>query len=454
MSMLLGIGFQAVAHDVNKATPLWWAAQAGQTKVVELLLSQISVHVNNVNSKTRTTALGAASGRGHVDVVKLLLEYEGIDVNSSSCEKRTLTPLMTAITNRRRAIVEILLARKDIEADKSNEKGGTPLMLAVHTKDEDILQQLLRRGDVDVNAVDHGGSTALFRTLDWYHAGVMILLLERTDLVQKDNRGQPRPLRAARQGRVELVERLVTHPNIEVNGRDTGGVTILSEAAEKGWNEVLNKVLSHEGVEVDVRNSREKTPLMQAAARGREEVVGCLSNHGADANAADDNGRTALSLAAKYGYEGLEPLPVACDNISVDWRKAADAGRKAVVVRLLASGADVNAATNMGETALSEAASCGHAEVVTALLACGNISIYTKCESSQPPGVDVNAKNKDGNTALELALFNGHTKVIEILLAHAILTLIQQMHMVQRYWGTLREWANQPHCSSYYLTMA
>lgn len=71
------------------------------------------------------------------------------------------------------------------------------------------------------------------------------------------------------------------------------------------------------------------------------------------------------------------------------------------VESLLRAGADVNSATESGETPLIRAASKGHAAVVRALLAAGS---------------DPNAEREDGFTALGVAVFFGYADVVQALL--------------------------------------
>ncbi|HVF28783.1 MAG TPA: tetratricopeptide repeat protein [Pyrinomonadaceae bacterium] len=86
--------------------------------------------------------------------------------------------------------------------------------------------------------------------------------------------------------------------------------------------------------------------LILAAARGSAETINSLLKSGADVNAKDKFGQTALIYAAGHGY--------------------AD-----VVKALLVAGADVNAASNRGVTALKLAQANGHREVTKLLKQAG-----------------------------------------------------------------------------------
>lgn len=74
----------------------------------------------------------------------------------------------------------------------------------------------------------------------------------------------------------------------------------LHAAAQTGTHAALTKLLS-EGADVNARDAAGETALMLAAARGRLDVIGLLIERGADVNAASDAGNTALMLAAARG---------------------------------------------------------------------------------------------------------------------------------------------------------
>jgi ankyrin repeat protein len=118
--------------------------------------------------------------------------------------------------------------------------------------------------------------------------------------------------------------------------------------------------------------------LRKAAQGGDTQAVKDLLTKGADVNAKDETGKTALLWVAP-----------ARDNPEM-------------VKLLIAKGADVNAKDNEGETALMIAASQSNPETLAALL---------------DAGAEVNAQNNAGRTALMAAAFRANIEEIKILLA-------------------------------------
>ena len=152
-----------------------------------------------------------------------------------------------------------------------------------------------------------------------------------------------------------------------------------------------------------------RAPLADAAEQRDKASVRTLMGTGADVNAVQVDGTTALHWAAynddaetvglllKAGAQanalnryGVPPLAQACTN-----------GSAGVVKLLVESGADANAALKGGETVLMLAARSGNLEAVKTLLG---------------HGANPKAKERLGQTALMWAAAEGHTAVVSALL--------------------------------------
>jgi ankyrin repeat protein len=152
-----------------------------------------------------------------------------------------------------------------------------------------------------------------------------------------------------------------------------------------------------------------KSLLADAAQRQELAAVKTLLEDGADHNAAQTDGMTALHWVVyhddfdiaeqlvKAGADvraanryGVTPLSLACTN-----------GNEKIVALLLKAGADPDSTLPGGETALMTAARTGTSGPVRLLL---------------DHGASVNAKERNGQTAVMWAAAEGHAEVVQLLI--------------------------------------
>ncbi|MGH9873338.1 MAG: ankyrin repeat domain-containing protein [Pyrinomonadaceae bacterium] len=81
----------------------------------------------------------------------------------------------------------------------------------------------------------------------------------------------------------------------------------LRKAAEKGDLAKVHQLLS-KGADVNAGDGKGVTALMLAAGKGRAEIVQALLDAGADVEARDNNGLTAAMLAERNGFADIVKL--------------------------------------------------------------------------------------------------------------------------------------------------
>ena len=149
------------------------------------------------------------------------------------------------------------------------------------------------------------------------------------------------------------------------------------------------------------------------AAKARDvAAVRALLKQGADVNAAQGDGMTALHWAASLGDSTLTQMLISAGaNVRATTRlggltalhMASQAGHAPVVAALVAAGADPNLATSTGASALMLAARSGSAETATRLV---------------EVGADINRAEKTfGQTALMVAAGLDRADLIRLLLS-------------------------------------
>jgi uncharacterized protein len=152
--------------------------------------------------------------------------------------------------------------------------------------------------------------------------------------------------------------------------------------------------------------------VADAAMKGDREAVRALLKQGADVNAVQGDGVTALHWAAVKGDAELaNMLLIAGGNSRARTRMggytplhlAAEYGHAAVIKALVQSGADVGATTSVGTTALMLSAAAGNTDAMAVIL---------------DAGANVNAKEAErGHTALMFAAAANRLPAVKLLLA-------------------------------------
>jgi uncharacterized protein len=296
-------------------TPLMTAARTGTLASVKALLTH-GVAVDAKDDARGQTALMWAAAEGHASVVQALVDA-GADVRTRV--PSGMTPLLFAVREGRLDVVRVLLkagadANETIPIDGGRRRGyGGPapragasaLLLAVMNAHFELAAALLDAG-ANPNA-DLTGYTPL-------HA---LTVARQPGIGDND----PAPPGSGNMTSLELARQLVAH-GANLNARMTkkvnlnntrlneNGATPFLLAALTADAELM-KALAAWGADPSLTNAENSTPLMMAAGlatrspgedAGTEsevlEAVQVALSLGADINAIDKNGETAMHAAA------------------------------------------------------------------------------------------------------------------------------------------------------------
>ena len=369
-------------------TPLLLAARSGQVGAVEALLNG-GADINATETWNGQSVLMWAAAEGHVPVVEALIAY-GADIHVRSNSGSTAL-LFAARKGSIHAARALLAAGANVKVTRPD--GATPLLVAVINGHEDLVDLLLDAG-ADPNV--EGGSTRL--TVQGIRAQPMPLEIRKLGYTERDSetvtRGNifGRPLQAAvhvanwhisdqfivvNLDRVRVIESLLTH-GADVNGRNT--------MEEPRWGGARYR-----------RHMTGATAFMLAAKAADVEVMRLLLDHGADATIGTEDNITTLMAAAGISWASNQDRASAAQVL------------EAVTLLVEELGADVNAVSDVGETAMHAAAYRGANSVVQYLF---------------DRGAELDVVARDGRTPLRVAdgveygnSFAAHPHTAELLRA-------------------------------------
>ncbi len=291
--------------------------------------------------------------------------------------------------------------------------------------------KLLGQG-ASVNLKTDGGKTPLFyvieRKFSMKYQLVLLFKALGANFDAKDNDGRTALAYFAyrvRQNQSDIrgFETLIAYSDI--NAKDKEGQTALMYGTKYFSN--IKKKLLKRGADINVKDNRGKTVIDYALEKGNEKLVKALKKRGMSIPSKEDKKKRKKDLSPKAQKQLNEDLfRVATTSDST--------GDK--IQAILDDGADVNATDEVGATALMGAAEYDNYIAVEKLIDEG-ASLNNKNEEEKTAlhiavdsgnvesakmlldaGIEVDDQDYEGRTPLMLATRNDEIEIIELLLEH------------------------------------
>jgi len=356
LDMLLDAGADVDSPNPEGQTTLMLVARTGNLDAARLLVRK-GATIDTRESWGQQTALMWASARRHPAMMELLIR-EGADVNAISAvrdynshvtaegrakrlDSGGLTPLMYSVRENCLACVEVLLD-EDVDLDLTDPDGVSPLLLSILNANWDIAKRLIEAG-ADVNQWDMFGQSPLIAVAgNRNDPGLKVDgMISQTDgitvvkmLLDEGanpnmqlfyrpakarggplSRGTTPLIRAASNGDVELMKMLLEFgAQADLSQADLQTPVSALAGARGNRGRLLEglELLLEAGVDVNVMSVPHHlqrafggTPLHYAVKARNTNMVEALVNAGADINAKDVDGLTALDYAESRGRIGF-----------------------------------------------------------------------------------------------------------------------------------------------------
>jgi ankyrin repeat protein len=398
-------------------TPLLEAVMRGDIEQTRTWIAR-GENVNAANEYGQRP-LGLAVRCGNLELVELLLAH-GADVNAK-CEADSSTPLHMAAEQGWKSIAKLLIAH-GAELEGEDKLGRTPAERALKADQRKMVRLLAAyRSGVTIHVAAYLGEIDTVKRL----------LKERVTVDAKDADGQSALEYAAREGHTGIVELLLAE-GADANGKG-GDDTPLIDALWHCHPDVAILLVNH-GARVEGKHSTSgESPLRMAAKDGLIELAKLLIAHGAEVEATDNAGNTALHCAVVSGKRAMVELLLSRSAdmnakgcfANTPLHAAAESGYKDVVQLLIDKHAAVNPKNEFGQTPAACAMESGHKDIVLLLAASGvDLTIHLAAYAGDlqtvgcllDAGADVNHQDKQGRTPLYLAVQEGNRDIAELLI--------------------------------------
>lgn len=299
-----------------------------------------------------------------------------------------------------------LLAGKSVAIDATNEAGYTPLMYAALYAGPETVKLLLNRS-ANPNAKTPAGTTALMLATGDAEK-VRLLIAKGADVNARSGTGRtPLLIAASRSGGGEVVKLLLDH-GAEVNVKDelkgiplipagAGGSTPLIEAA-KLRDGIAMKYLLDAGAKIDTKDDSGADALAAAVVHGNVKNVETLLARGAKVDSRVTSNRIPVLFFAAWRQDpvlakmlidaGADPNATdASGSTALMWSAYSDYGDPATTRVLVEAGAKIDARNKAGESAITWARRRGDNAIVRFLLTNGARDEARPLEPVRPPAV-------------------------------------------------------------------
>ena len=441
MELLLEHGADIDARETTGKTILLRALSSHPPNLVSLVKTLLKYGADvNAQDYAHRSSLQLAESIGNLDVAQLLVENNA-DVNIRGYSDETFFgPLGMLLEHPRHKEHDVLNHTRlllehgaEVNTAEAGNLKETPLHLAVRRAWFKFAGILLEYG-ANPNAEDNKGKTPLHILAeceirdDGEVLDHTLLLLKHGAEANSRDENKETPLHLAiRRDKFKFVGILLGH-GADANAENNDGMTPLHMLA-KSWIEykcdALNVILllCKYSAELNRRDINNETPLHQAIRLNQFKLARILIEHGADANAENNDGMTPLHILAEIWIEyngGALALALLKNGVEANirdknketplhlamrWRRFKLAGI------LLEHGADANAENNDGTTPFHILAEIWIEYKDDSL----NIALLLLKH-----GAEANIRDKNKETPLHLAMRWRRLKLAGILLENGV----------------------------------
>ncbi|KAG7458245.1 hypothetical protein MATL_G00236160 [Megalops atlanticus] len=360
-----------LVQDKDGCVPLLRAVEAGNVGIVKELLGALTEPQLKAQRKgTGDSALHICCRRKDTEMAKVLVEF-GANVDIQNDEGQT--PLHVAAWEGDELMLKFFYQCK-ANPNIIDKMDRSPLHIAAERGHTNVVEVLTEKFKSNVLARTKDGSTLMHIASQCGHPDTALAFLKRGVLLHMPNKSGAVCLHAAaKQGHVAVVKALLLKgAHVDTTTKDRR--TALHIAVESCKPLVVQTLLGF-GAQVQLKGGEAMETPLHIAARVKEgeKVAEMLLKSGAEVNAEQENGETAMHVAARHG-------------------------RLQMVRALMEEGGDLAWLSKTGENPLHVAVHHCHAHVVQEIL-----TYLSRGRGHREAELCVSQENQEGETSLHLA---------------------------------------------------
>ncbi|XP_043543760.1 transient receptor potential cation channel, subfamily N, member 1 [Chiloscyllium plagiosum] len=360
-----------LVQDKDGCIPLFLSIEVGNIAVCKELLSvNADLQLRTQRKDNGDTVLHVCCRKRDTELAKLLVESgAGVDFQNDDGQ----TPLHVAAWEGDELMLKVFYQYK-ANPNITDKLDRSPLHIAAERGHTNAVEVLTGKFKSNVLARTKDGSTLMHIASQCGHPDTALAFLKKGVPLHMPNKSGAVCLHAAaRKGHTAVVKALL-QKGAHVDAKTKECYTALHIAVQHCKPMVVQTLLGF-GAQVQLKGGKAlETPLHIAArVKDGEKVAEILLKSGADVNADQENGETAMHVAARHG------------NLKM-------------IQALIEEGGDLIWQSKVGENPLHIAVRHCHLSVVEEIL-----SYLTNQRSHTEAVACVNQENKEGETSLHLA---------------------------------------------------
>lgn len=283
------------------------AASQNDITTIQQILDQTPDKVNF--AQDGKTALHLACYEGHSHIVSLLLEKRA-DLDLQDGEGDSALHY-AAFGKETETMKQLLSAGADV--NKKNKAGHSPLHISIGKACVEAVHVLVQHGS-DVNIKAEDGDTCMHDAVQQKNGQPQImetvLRAKNADFEIANKDGFNVLQWAGLKNNVGAIRMILALNKNFVNNQTRDGFSVLHIVAANNFVDATNCLVVgpiNGIVNIDIGDNDRKTPLHYAVNGGHKQVIELLIAAGADVNAQDKFGNTALHLALNKSTSSTEP---------------------------------------------------------------------------------------------------------------------------------------------------